>query len=82
MARDPHDNRTLPLPPSVERTRIQVDISPSVALLLDHIAEFTGQTKSSIVAGALLDAIPDLLARADLFKKRVTELNQAKGIRK
>ncbi len=82
MARDPHDNRTLPIASSGARDRIQVDVSSSVALLLDHIAEITGQTKSSIVFGALLDAMPDLLTRADGLKTRVGQLNQAKGNRK
>lgn len=64
---------------SVERQRIAVEVSPSVAGLLEHISEVTGVSKAGIVAGALLEALPGLLARADGLKKRHTELNQAKG---
>ena len=66
-------------PPSAERSRLSVELSPVVSSHLDHISEITGQTKAAIVAGALLDALPDLLARADGIKKRHTELSQAKG---
>ena len=66
------------LPPVVERQRISVELSPVVSSHLDHIAEVTGQTKAAIVAGALLDALPDLLARADGLKARHQQLNQGK----
>jgi predicted transcriptional regulator len=66
-------------PPSAERFRLSVELSPVVSSHLDHISEITGQTKAAIVAGALLDALPDLLARADGIKKRHAELSQAKG---
>jgi predicted transcriptional regulator len=55
-----------------------VELSPVVSSHLDHISEITGQTKAAIVAGALLDAMPDLLARADGLKKRHSELAQGK----
>ena len=32
---------------------------------LDHISEVTGVSKAGIITGALLDALPELLARAD-----------------
>ena len=66
-------------PPSVERSRLSVELSPVVSSHLDHISEITGQTKAAIVAGALLDALPDLLARADGLKKRHQELAHSKG---
>lgn len=61
-----------------DRTRISVEVSPVVSSHLDHISEITGVSKSGILAAALLDALPDLLARADGLKKRHTELSQAK----
>ena len=61
-----------------ERSRISVDISSIVMAHLDHISEITGQAKASIVSGALLDALPELLARADVLKKRHQELSQVK----
>lgn len=66
-------------PPPVERSRLSVELSPVVSSHLDHISEITGQTKAAIVAGALLDALPDLLARADGLKKRHQELAHSKG---
>ncbi len=65
-------------PPSAERSRLSVELSPVVSSHLDHISEITGQTKAAIVAGALLDAMPDLLARADGLKKRHSELAHGK----
>jgi predicted transcriptional regulator len=64
--------------PVLERSRLSVDLSPVVSSHLDHIAEITGQSKSAIVAAALLDALPELLARADGLKRRHQELNQVK----
>ena len=71
---------TLQTPPPVERSRLSVELSPVVSSHLDHISEITGQTKAAIVAAALLEALPDLLARADSLKKRHSELNQVKKI--
>lgn len=65
-----------PSPP--DRNRISVDVSAVISSHLDHISEITGVSKSGIVAGALLDALPDLLARADGLKKRHQELQQSK----
>jgi len=81
MARDPHDNRTGQLaavPSSPDRQRISVELSPAVSALLDHIIETTGQTKAAIVGVALLDALPELVARADALKKRNQELLQVR----
>ena len=61
-----------------DRTRISVEVSHVVSSHLDHISEITGVSKSGILAAALLDALPDLLARADGLMKRHTELSQAK----
>lgn len=62
-----------------DRSRISVEISPVVAGLLDHISDITGVSRAQIVNGALLDALPQLVARADALKKRQGELVQAKG---
>ena len=68
---------TAPIP-SPERQRIAFDVPPPVAAILDHISEITGATKASMASSALLDALPDLLARADQVKKRHSELTQGK----
>lgn len=67
-----------PPPPAPERNRLSVDVSPVVSGHLDHISEVTGVSKASIVLGALLDALPGLLARADGLKKRHQELSPLK----
>ena len=66
-------------PPSSDRNRLSVDLSDVVSSHLNHISEVTGASKAAIVTGALLDALPELLARADGLKKRHLELNQSKG---
>lgn len=69
-------NTPPPSPP--ERSRLSVDLSPVVSSHLDHISDITGVSKAGIVTAALLDALPDLLARADGLKKRHVELSQGK----
>jgi predicted transcriptional regulator len=76
MHNDIMNSMTASTPP--ERSRLSIDLSPVVSSLLDNISEVTGQTKASIISGALLDALPALLARADGLKKRHHELNQGK----
>lgn len=66
------------LPPADTRSRLSVECSPVVTSLLDHISEVTGVAKSQIITGALLDALPSLLARADGLKKRQGELKGRK----
>ena len=61
-----------------ERFRLSVDLSPVVSSHLDHISEVTGVSKAGIITAALLDSLPDLLARADGLKKRHAELSQSK----
>lgn len=67
---------------SPDRFRISVDLSAVVSSHLDHISDVTGQTKSAIVAAALLDALPALLTRADALKKRHQELVQQQRAKK
>lgn len=68
----------LPTAPTSDRSRLSVDLSPVVSSHLDHISEVTGVSKAGIITSALLDALPDLLARADGLKKRHSELSQGK----
>jgi len=56
---------------------LSLDLSPQVALLLDHVAAVLGAPKSQIVAQALVEALPALLERADGLQKRAQALNQA-----
>jgi hypothetical protein len=69
-------------PASPDRCRLSVDLSPVVSSHLDHISEVTGVSKAGIISGALLEALPGLLARADGLKKRHQELLQAQQARR
>ena len=77
-----HENRlsmTASAPaPTPERYRLSVDLAPVVSSHLDHISDVTGVSKAGIITAALLDALPELLARADGLKKRHVELVQGK----
>ena len=64
--------------PEPERSRLSVELSGVVMSHLDHISEITGQSKAALIAAALLDALPEMLARADGLKKRHQELSQSK----
>ena len=70
------------LPPLPERSRLSVDLSAVVSSHLDHISEVTGVSKAGIITAALLEALPDLLSRADGLKRRHQELTQQRGAKK
>lgn len=59
-----------------DRPRINLDLSPSVLLLLDHVVEITGASRSSLINAALVDALPGLLERSDGLQKRSMALIQ------
>lgn len=61
---------------STDRNRISLDVSDVILSHLDHISTITGQSKSAIVSNCLVDALPEILSRADALKKRHAELNQ------
>lgn len=69
-------------PVAAERTRLSIELSPIVSAHLEHVSEVMGATKSAIVCAAFLDALPDLLARADGLKKRYSELNQSNQVKR
>jgi len=60
-----------------ERTRITVDLSPAVVSLLDHVSGVTGVTRTQIVGQLVVDALPQLCARADEIAKRAHQLTAA-----
>lgn len=61
-----------------DRSRLALDLAPTVASLLDYVSEVTGVPKTQLVQSAVLDALPELLERADKLKKRNQELTQSK----
>lgn len=62
-----------------ERTRVSIELAPVVSSLVDHIADVTGVSRAQVINGALLDALPVLLSRADGLKQRHSQLAQSKG---
>jgi hypothetical protein len=68
--------------PTSSRPRLSLDLAPAVSLLLDHVSEVTGSTKTQIINAALLDALPGLLERADTLQKRAQVLSQPQNQKK
>lgn len=63
---------------TTERTRLTLELSPTVASLLEHVSDVTGTPKTQLVQSALVEVLPDILARADALAKRSKEISQAK----
>lgn len=64
------------------RSRITIELSTQVSLLLDYVADVTGATKSQVINSALLDALPALLERAEVLQKRGNALSQSQASKK
>jgi len=73
------ENLPVPAPAEPVRFRVNLELSPSVSLCLDHVCEATASTRSQVINAALLEVLPGLLDRADLFLKRGQVLSQAKN---
>ena len=71
-----------PVIPESSRPRLSIELSPAVTLLLDHVAEVMGTTKTQVIISALVDALPGLIERADLLAKRAQSLGAASTKRK
>lgn len=69
-------------PADPPRSRISLELSPAVSLLLDHVADITGSTKVQIANAALLEALPGLLDRSDLISKRLQAVTQSNNAKK
>jgi hypothetical protein len=78
----PMTNAPKALPPTTDRTRVSVDLSAHVSLLLDHVCEVTGANKSQLVLSALMDALPGLLERSDALQKRSAALTQSQAVKR
>lgn len=61
------------------RTRVTVDVSPEVALLLDHVSGYTGTSRAQLVLQAVTSALPAWLEQADNIKRRAGELERARN---
>ena len=64
-------------PKDDNRDRLTLTLSPAVATILDDLANVLGNNKTAIVIEALNLALPQLIERADLVRKRARELQQA-----
>lgn len=62
------------IPPELQRTRLQVELTPTLVSLLDHIGAVTGATRSAVAIQVLTDALPELVERVDTLKRRASEL--------
>jgi hypothetical protein len=65
-----------------DRSRITLELSASVLLLLDHVCDVTGASRSGIINAALLDALPGLLERSDGLYKRTQALTNTQASKK
>jgi len=68
--------------PSADRSRVSIDLSGHVSLLLDHVCEVTGANKSQVVLSALIDALPGLLEGADALQKRSQSITQSQSAKR
>lgn len=64
--------------PTTERIRLSIELSKPVSLLLDHIVDVTGGTRSQVAAQVLCEALPGLVERTDFINKRARELSPVK----
>jgi len=81
------EGQTMTPPPkqassSIDRSRVSVDLSAHVSLLLDHVCDVTGANKSQVVLGALLDALPALLERSEALQKRSQSITQSQAAKR
>ena len=49
--------------------RISILLSPELSNILENLSGLTGQTKTSIIQGALVDKIPDYLELIKLIRQ-------------
>lgn len=56
------------------RRRVQLSLSEPVQAILAHIEAQLGLTRTQVCEMALMEALPALLERADLVKRRSGEL--------
>lgn len=53
----------------VDRSRLQLDLSPAVAQLVDQVSSVLGVPKTQLVLQALLQALPCMVEQANLVKQ-------------
>lgn len=78
-----HSMATNPPPPSsfvqdTNRVRLQVELTPALVSLLDHITAVTGASRAAVTVQALTDVLPVLVERVDGLKRRAAEVTRTK----
>lgn len=53
-----------------DRPRVNLELSPVILSLLDHVCEVTGHSRAQVINSALFDALPALLERVEGLQKR------------
>jgi uncharacterized protein (DUF1778 family) len=61
------------------RNRLQLELAPDVAVVLDRASEVLGVPRAQIAVQALLKVLPDLLAQAEAFRRSAQGINHGKG---
>jgi len=60
----------------VDRQRLTVDLPMNLLLLLDHVGDVTGQSRTAVVVSLLAQHLPALYDQAKEVEKRVRERTQ------
>jgi hypothetical protein len=68
-----------PFPQDTNRVRLQVELSPVLVSLLDHITAVTGASRAAVTVQALTEVLPVLVERVDGLKRRAAEVSRSSG---
>ena len=61
------------------RIRLQVELTPAIVSLLDHITSVTGASRAAVTVQALTEVLPVLVERVDGLKRRASEVSRSSG---
>lgn len=65
-----------PFPQDTNRVRLQVELTPALVSLLDHITAVTGASRAATTVQALTEVLPVLVERVDGLKRRAAEVSR------
>lgn len=68
-----------PFPQDTNRVRLQVELTPALVSLLDHITAVTGASRAAVTVQALTEVLPVLVERVDGLKRRAAEVSRSSG---
>lgn len=68
-----------PFPQDTNRVRLQVELSPVLVSLLDHITAVTGASRAAVTVQALTEVLPVLVERVDGLKRRAADVSRSSG---